>query len=86
MREYSIVFARSGARELEKLREPLASRVLARIELLSRAPRPSGCRKLHGAEALWRIRVEDYRVLYAINDQRKLVDIIAIRHRRDAYD
>jgi mRNA interferase RelE/StbE len=34
---------------------------------------------------LWRIRIGDYRVLYAIDDDAKLVDIVAIRHRRDAY-
>jgi mRNA interferase RelE/StbE len=86
MPEYLIVFARSAAKEIEKLNEPLSSRILARIESLSSTPRPSGCRKLQATEALWRIRIGDYRVLYAIDDHRQLVDIIAIRHRRDAYD
>jgi mRNA interferase RelE/StbE len=40
---------------------------------------------LTGADSLWRIRVGDYRVLYEIQDERKLVDILAIRHRSDAY-
>jgi mRNA-degrading endonuclease RelE of RelBE toxin-antitoxin system len=34
----------------------------------------------------WRVRVEDYRVIYAINDKGSEVDVIAIRHRRFVYD
>lgn len=85
MAEYAIVFARSARRELEVLREPLCSRVLARIESLAGTPRPSGCRKVAGATNLWRIRIGDYRVLYAVDDHKKLIDVIAIRHRREAY-
>lgn len=48
-------------------------------------PRPRGCKKIEGEEDLWRIRIGQYRVLYRIYDADKLVDVIAIRHRRDAY-
>ncbi|MCH9016004.1 MAG: type II toxin-antitoxin system RelE/ParE family toxin, partial [Gemmatimonadetes bacterium] len=48
-------------------------------------PRPGGVRKLGGASGLWLLRVGGYRVLYAIDDDRNLVDVIAIRHRNDAY-
>jgi mRNA interferase RelE/StbE len=40
---------------------------------------------LAGAESLWRIRIGDYRVLYEIQDERGVIDILAIRHRSDAY-
>ena len=82
---YDITFARSARKELERLGEPLRTRVFRRIEHLGADPRPSGCRKLEGAEELWRIRVGDYRVVYAVNDARRIVDISAIRHRSDAY-
>jgi mRNA interferase RelE/StbE len=85
MDEYQILFARSAAKELENLPERLGERVLRRIERLATVPRPSGCRKLTGSDKLWRIRVGDYRVVYAIDDEQRLVDVIAIRHRRDAY-
>ncbi len=85
MDEYRIVFARSARKELLSLRAPVGERVLRRIERLSAAPRPRGCRKLVGAVNLWRLRVGDYRVVYAIDDERRLVDIIAVRHRSDAY-
>ncbi|HNT88027.1 MAG TPA: type II toxin-antitoxin system RelE/ParE family toxin [Candidatus Hydrogenedentes bacterium] len=85
MADYSIVFARSAARELEALHGTLATRILAKIEALALTPQPTACRKLVGTPDLWRIRVGDYRVIYEINDNRQLIDIIAIRHRKDAY-
>ena len=86
MIDYSITFARSARKELESLSASLVQRIFPRIEVLAREPRPKGCRKLRGEKALWRIRVGDYRVIYAVYDDREVVDIIAIRHRRDAYE
>ena len=85
MAEYSIVFARSARKELENFPPLLKTRVLNRIEKLSTNPRPAGVRKLVGSEYLWRFRIGDYRVIYGVYDEQKLVDIIHIRHRRDAY-
>ena len=34
---------------------------------------------------LWRIRVGEYRVIYAIDDTKRIVDVSAVRHRSDAY-
>jgi mRNA interferase RelE/StbE len=73
------------AREIERLDGPLCLRILSRIETPAQTPRPDGCRKLRGSTDLWRIRIGDYRVLYAVDDARKLVDVIAIRHRSGAY-
>lgn len=60
-------------------------RVLARIEGLAAEPRPSAAKKLQGSQHLWRIRVGDWRVVYAVNDRQRVVDIVRIRHRRDVY-
>ncbi len=43
-------------------------------------------RELRGEKFLWRIRIGDYRVIYTINDDTRLVDIIVVRHRSKAYD
>ena len=85
MPEYAIVFARSARKELQALDPTIARRVLRRIEALAAAPRPSGCKKLEGSDNLWRIRIGDWRVIYAIDDGKRLVDVSAVRHRRDAY-
>ena len=85
MADYAISFARSARKDLEALDAKVVRRVFPKIEALAQQPRPSGCRKLVGAENLWRIRVGDYRVIYSINDQTELVDVVHIRHRSKAY-
>jgi mRNA interferase RelE/StbE len=85
MDEFSIIFTRSARKELEALDATIVRRIFPQIEALAREPRPRACRKLQGEENLWRIRIGDYRVIYAIYDQRQEIDIIAIRHRREAY-
>jgi mRNA interferase RelE/StbE len=85
MDEYAITFARSARKELQSLAVSVIRKILPRIEALARQPRPLNCRKLQGEENLWRIRVGDYRIIYSINDAERIVDIIAIRHRRAAY-
>ena len=86
MADYSISFVRSARKELESLSDQLIRRVLPKIESLSRNPRPSGGKKLKGSNDLWRIRVGEYRVVYSIVDREVRVEVIAIRHRSQAYE
>ena len=86
MADYSITFARSARKELEALPNSLIQRIFPKIEALTIAPRPSGCRKLQGFENLWRVRIGDYRVIYSVDDNLRIVDIVAVRHRRQAYE
>ena len=85
MAEYSITFARSARKDLERLDAQTVQRIFPKIEKLASQPRPAGCLKLQGSSDLWRMRVGDYRVIYSIDDRSRLVDITAIRHRREAY-
>ena len=82
---YSITFTRSARKELQKLEKNTAERIFAKIESLLLEPRPSGCKKLKGQNSLWRIRIGDYRIVYSINDNDRIVDITIIRHRNDVY-
>jgi len=47
-------------------------------------PRPRGVEKIRATE-LWRIREGDYRLVYHINDEEKIVTVVRIGHRRDIY-
>ena len=86
MSKYSVTFARSGRKELESLPTAIVRRIFPKIESLAENPRPSGCKKLKGSSDLWRIRVGEYRVIYSILDRIVRVEIIAVRHRSDAYE
>jgi len=85
MPQYKIVFARSARKELQTLSHIVAEHILTKIEMLVSDPRPSGCKKLHGQLGLWRIRVGEYRIIYSIDDDNRVVDVSVIRHRSDAY-
>lgn len=86
MPEYSVVFARSARKELETLDPPIIARVVAKIDVLAINPRPTGARKLRGSRNLWRVRVGDYRIVYAVDDRGRVVDVVRVRHRREAYE
>jgi mRNA interferase RelE/StbE len=83
--EYDIVLARSAEKELFRLPMMVSSRAHQAIDRLAINPRPPGCKKLKQGRRRWRIRVGDYRILYTINDAQHIVDIEAVRHRREAY-
>ncbi len=85
MSDYKIIFTRSARKELEAFDASLINRIFPKIELLAVQPRPKGSRKLQREENLWRIRVGDYRIVYTVDDKKLLVDIIAVRHRSEAY-
>lgn len=73
MADYAITFARSARKELEALDAHLVSRIFPKIEALAREPRPAGCTKLKGEMNLWRVRIGDYRVIYALYDMKGIL-------------
>jgi mRNA interferase RelE/StbE len=64
----------------------MVARIMPRLEHLTTAPRPSGCKKLKGGDNEWRIRVGDYRIVYEIDDAARTVDVTRIAHRREVYN
>jgi mRNA interferase RelE/StbE len=57
----------------------------AAIDLLADDPRPPACRKLKGEDNAYRVRVGDYRIVYEILDDRLVIHVVQIGHRRDVY-
>lgn len=83
---YSVEWDEAALKELERLDRPTSRRVIKHIESLSTKPIPSGARPLNGYPGLWRIRVGNYRVVYAIEDGRLVVLILVVGHRREVYE
>ena len=65
-----------------RLRGSVADRIAAAIDGLGIDPRPTGSVRLAGRDD-FRIRVGDYRIVYAVDDAKDLVLIARIAHRRD---
>lgn len=82
---YRLILSRPAVKALRELPSSASIRVAAAIDGLGEEPRPPGCNKLRGNEELWRIRVGDYRVIYAIDDAIHVVDVRRIGHRGDIY-
>ncbi len=83
---YLITVKPSARKELKKLPASIATPIARKIDSLAKNPRPEGCKKLvANKEELWRVRVGDYRILYAIDDSIKIVDIHHVGNRRDIY-
>ena len=85
MGSYQIEIKPSASKELEKLPRQIIPRVVAAINELVKDPYPQGVKKLTGFENTYRIRVGDYRILYNIYEDRLVIEIIRVRHRKDAY-
>lgn len=82
---YELAFRPAALRALRKLDRQVTERIRAAAEALRDDPRPPGAKMLTGLHGLWRIRVGDYRIVYTIDDQRNVVRVAAVGHRRDVY-
>lgn len=82
---HRVVVERSAEKDLKRLSSEIRTRAVAAIQALAKNPRPAGSRKLAGTESDWRIRVSDYRIVYEIADEIRIVRIHRVRHRRDVY-
>lgn len=83
---YNIIIGRSALKQLENIPLKDRRRISAGIDSLAIDPRPVGVKKMKGiTEDLYRIREGNYRVVYAIDDEIKIVDIRQIGNRKDIY-
>lgn len=82
---YRIEWTRSAEKELRKLPRQMIPKIVAAVDNLSSNPYPQGVRKLANTENSYRIRVGDYRVLYNIVENRLIIEIIRVGHRKDVY-
>lgn len=79
------IFLSLGAdKQLKKLPASMYKLILTEIQKLEYSPYPPGAKKLESRDG-WRIRVGDYRILYAIDKDKKEVTILSVKHRKDAY-
>ena len=82
---YRVELAPHAERGFKKLSPDVQVRLRPRIDALGDNPRPHGVEKLGGGEDRYRIRVGDYRVVYAIHDAVLLVLVLEVGDRKDIY-
>ncbi len=85
MASFSLQWRKSTRKDLRGIPREAVSRIIAGVEKLAEEPLPHGSEKLSGSERTYRIRVGDYRVVYELLRDAKIVEIQRVRHRKDIY-
>lgn len=86
MERFKVVIKASAAKELEAIDgKRNRQRLVQAIGALAVDPRPPGAEKLSGLKDRYRIRMGDYRVVYAIEERVLTVFVVKVGHRREVY-
>ena len=84
---YRLEVSPAADRDLEKLKGRIRRQDFERLRVavgsLAEEPRPQGVRKIKGEEKAYRIRVGNYRVVYEVYDNDKLVLVLQIVRRSE---
>jgi mRNA interferase RelE/StbE len=82
---WQVIIHRKAERILKRLDGDLLERIRQAIRGLASEPRPPGYKKLTGYENFYRIRVGDWRIIYAIEDKQLIVLVLEISPRGGVY-
>ena len=82
---YEIFWKSSAKKELKKIDKRYIKKILDEIKTLSQEPYPINHKKLIGSQNLFRIRINDYRVVYKVEEDKLIIEIIRVKHRKDVY-
>lgn len=81
--QYRVQILPMAQRQFRALPPSVGARVQSRILALASTPRPTDARKVVGRD-LWRIRVGDLRVVFAIDDATRVVSITRVARRSES--
>lgn len=84
-RPYEVAYDPKVVKELKKLDRTVARRVMRAVDALSTDPRPASSAPLVGHADVLRLRVGDYRVIYAVRDAELVVLALRVGHRGAVY-
>jgi len=84
MEPYEIFFKKSVAKDLKQIPKKDVALILKALSGLSDNPRSPQSKKLSGQER-YRLRQENYRILYSIEDSHLVVTVVKVGNRREVY-
>ena len=82
---HTVSFEDQALKQLGKLDKPVRWRVARKVRELAADLRPTGSIPLEGNAEAWRVRVGDYRIIYAVHGGKLVVLVLGVAHRREAY-
>ena len=80
---WRVELAPAAQRQLRKLPPDISARLRGPILALARDPRPPSAALLAGS-ALWRLRVGDVRIVFAIDDAARTVVVLRVARRGES--
>ena len=80
---YQVKLRRAAQKELDALLGRKYEAIAKAISALGQNPRPPGVKKL-AESGLWRIRVRQCRIVYAIDDNARLVTVVRVAKRAES--
>jgi len=86
---WQVVISDIALKQLKNLDKQAASLIVGYIEkrlVDCKDPRAFGKSLTVSHSGKWRYRIGDYRLLCLIDDEKNLVTVVALGHRRDIYD
>ena len=85
MGKYKVFIKPSAVKEIETIpQKKIRQQIVRRIQDLATDPRPNGSQKLTGHDR-YRIRQGVYRIVYAVEDEKLVVYVVKVGHRKDVY-
>ncbi len=85
MNNYRIIWKKSAAKELKSVPDLYQKKIISSIENLLVDIHPHNSTKLISIKDCFRMRIADYRVIYRIENDTLIIEIIRIAHRKEAY-
>lgn len=84
----TVVFSNKARKAFLKLDKPIQKQIQAFVLRLKDLENPRSCGKALAGNlgGRWRYRVADYRLVCEIEDDKILITILRIGHRKDIYD
>jgi mRNA interferase RelE/StbE len=84
---YLIEWQLKAKKELEVLDPPVQKKILRYLrERACDNPRTFGGGLIGDMAGIWRYRVENYRILCRIDDNKLIILVVAVGHRKSIYD
>jgi mRNA interferase RelE/StbE len=83
---YTLYITPAAYRQLKKLENDVQAMIRNKLDGLCENPRSNAfdVKKLQGREG-YRLRVGDYRAIYRLYNDKLIVEVMAIGHRREIY-
>jgi len=81
---YDIKIKPKALKQLKKLPKNITERILKKVAFIKDTPQ-SFMKKLESKD-IWSLRVGDYRVLIDVYEDKRLMEIIKVGHRKEIYE